>query len=57
MNLKDVEEMSPLGATRAHYLFCGPKPWMASVHKQLVEFGVANDALHCEAFGTGGVTA
>jgi len=54
MNLKDVEELLPLGDASAQYFFCGPKTWMQSVNKQLGDFGVAKESLHYEAFGTGG---
>merc|ERR1712048_654189 len=54
MDLNEVEELLPLGDSRAQYFFCGPLPWMQSVNKQLTDFGVPKEALHYEAFGTGG---
>jgi len=55
MNLEDVKGLLPIDDWRSHYFFCGPKPWMQSVNTQLRDFGVAQDHVHCEAFGTGGV--
>merc|ERR1712187_95829 len=54
MDLKDVEDLLPLGDVRSQYFFCGPKPWMQAVHNQLADYGVAKTSLHYEAFGTGG---
>jgi len=51
MSLKDVEELLPVRDDRAHYFFCGPSPWMNSIRDQLLHYGVAEHALHFEAFG------
>lgn len=42
-----------LQAPAADLYFCGPKPFMAAVHTQLLEMGYADSQLHYEVFGPG----
>jgi nitric oxide dioxygenase len=53
MNLKQVEELLPLGAHAqdAMYFFCGPPGWMSAVAAQLTELGVPKENLAFEFFG------
>ena len=40
-----------LGAADADVYFCGPKPFMAEVNRQLLDMGYAESQLHYEVFG------
>lgn len=40
----------------ADYYLCGPLPFMQAQHRALLERGIADERIHSEAFGTGGVT-
>lgn len=51
MDLEQVKHYLPLDHDSALYYFCGPLPFMESIQKQLLEFGVPEDRLHCESFG------
>ena len=42
-----------LGAPDADVYFCGPKPFMAAVHTQLLDLGYEDSQLHHEVFGPG----
>lgn len=40
-----------LGEPDADVYFCGPKPFMAALNRQLLDMGYADDQLHYEVFG------
>lgn len=48
----DLESISDtIKKDNACYYLCGPKPFMASVHKTLSSWGVDNEQIHYEVFG------
>jgi len=54
LNLKAVP--AQLLPQDADYYLCGPIPFMQQQNAALIELGIAQSRIHCEAFGTGGVT-
>ncbi|ODA66175.1 Flavohemoprotein [Methyloligella halotolerans] len=50
----DAVVVPPMPADNVEYYFCGPKPFMASIYRQLTARGVPAENLHFEFFGPRG---
>ncbi len=51
VGLVDDGFLREIAPAEADYYFCGPKPFMASVHHGLKAWGVPDDRIHFEFFG------